>query len=104
MRTLCRPCNLIACASSLVTALRQQTMTMAQVQFLKDKAQELCVGSASGRQAMWCDRIEIFDIVEANGVYGNTDSVPPRREKCFYYKKDNGWHMNIQKGIACFSA
>ncbi len=67
----------------------------AQVRFLKDKAQELCVGSASGRQAMWCDRIEIFDIVETNRVYGNADPVPPQPRGAFTPRKTNGWHMNI---------
>jgi hypothetical protein len=56
------------------------------------------------RQAMWCDKIEIPDTVETNGVWGNTDPIPPRPEKCFYYKKDNGRHTNIQKGFACFAA
>jgi hypothetical protein len=77
---------------------------MAEVQLLKDKAQELCVGCASGRQAMWCDRIEIFDIVETNGVYGDTDPVPQRPRRAFTPRKTNGWHMNISKGIACFRA
>jgi hypothetical protein len=77
---------------------------MAEVEYLKDKARELCVGYVAERQTMWCDKIEFPDIVETNGVWGNTDPIPPRPKKCFYYKRDKGWHTNIQKGIACLPA